>query len=68
MAMAAGFAAVVSGFLHKAVVPGFLHKVGVLPSVSKALIVAYDNAWFASFFVADAVYCLLCRRRDGEVK
>ncbi|XP_051200861.1 purine-uracil permease NCS1 [Lolium perenne] len=56
VAMAAGFAAVV---------PGFLHKVGLLPSVSKALVLAYDNAWFASFFVAGAVYCLLCRRREG---
>ncbi|KAK1609454.1 hypothetical protein QYE76_033127 [Lolium multiflorum] len=56
VAMAAGFAAVV---------PGFLHKVGLLPSVSKALVVAYDNAWFASFCVAGAVYCLLCRRREG---
>ncbi|KQK00711.1 hypothetical protein BRADI_3g51350v3 [Brachypodium distachyon] len=59
VAMAAGVAPIV---------PGFLHKVGVLPNVSKAFVSAYNNAWFVSFFVAGAVYCLLCRRRGGEVK
>ncbi|VAI59147.1 unnamed protein product [Triticum turgidum subsp. durum] len=59
VAMAAGVAPIV---------PGFLHKVGVLPSVSGALVAAYNNAWFVSFFVAGTVYCLLCRRRGGEVK
>ena len=63
---AAAMVAMVAGFA--AVVPGFLHNVGVLPSVSSALVVAYDNAWFTSFFVAGALYCLLCRRRRGEVK
>ncbi|XP_037456629.1 purine-uracil permease NCS1-like [Triticum dicoccoides] len=59
VAMAAGFAAVM---------PGFLHKVGVLPTMSKALVVAYDNAWFVSFFIAGAVYSLLRLRRGVEVK
>ncbi|CAM0910889.1 unnamed protein product [Alopecurus aequalis] len=63
---AAAMVAMVAGFA--AVVPGFLHNVGLLPSVPKALVVAYDNAWFVSFFVAGALYYLLCRRRGGEVK
>uniref|UniRef100_A0A0D3FAV1 Uncharacterized protein n=1 Tax=Oryza barthii TaxID=65489 RepID=A0A0D3FAV1_9ORYZ len=58
-AMAAGVAPIV---------PGFLHNVGVLPSVSKAFETAYNNAWFVSFFVAGAVYCLLCRRNRNELK
>ncbi|KAK3154853.1 hypothetical protein QOZ80_2BG0195890 [Eleusine coracana subsp. coracana] len=53
VAMAAGVAPVL---------PGFLHTAGLLPSVHKAFVTAYNNAWFVSFFIAGAVYCLLCRR------
>ncbi|RLM78147.1 uncharacterized protein C2845_PM12G22710 [Panicum miliaceum] len=58
-AMAAGVAPIV---------PGFLQKVGVLPSVSKAFVTAYNNAWFVSFFVAGAVYSLLCGWRGVQGK
>jgi NCS1 family nucleobase:cation symporter-1 len=58
-AMAAGVAPIV---------PGFLQKVGVLPSVSKAFVTAYNNAWFVSFFVAGAVYCLLCGQREMQAR
>ena len=58
-AMAAGVAPIV---------PGFLHKVGVLPGVSKTFVTAYNNAWFVSFFVAGAVYSLLCGRRGVQGK
>lgn len=58
VAMAAGVAPIV---------PGFLHKVGVLPSVPSAFVTSYNNAWFVSFFVAGAVYCLLCNsQQEGE--
>ncbi|XP_025825595.1 purine-uracil permease NCS1-like [Panicum hallii] len=59
VAMAAGVAPIV---------PGFLHKVGVLTSVSKAFVTAYNNAWFVSFFVAGAVYCLLCGQREMQAR
>lgn len=58
VAMAAGFAAVV---------PGFLHNVGVLASVPRAFVVAYNNAWFVSFFVAGGFYCLLRRSEQSLV-
>ncbi|TKW40808.1 hypothetical protein SEVIR_1G270200v4 [Setaria viridis] len=50
------------------IVPGFLHKVGVLTNVSKAFVTAYNNAWFVSFFIAGAVYCLLCGQREIQAK
>ncbi|CAN6234007.1 unnamed protein product [Urochloa humidicola] len=56
VAMAAGVAPIV---------PGFLQNLGVLPTVSNAFAAAYNNAWFVSFFVAGAVYCLLCCGRRG---
>ncbi|KAK3158679.1 hypothetical protein QOZ80_2AG0140220 [Eleusine coracana subsp. coracana] len=59
LAMAAGVAPVV---------PGFLHTAGVLSSVHKAFVTAYNNAWFVSFFIAGAVYCLLCRRNGAQAK
>ncbi|TVU27942.1 hypothetical protein EJB05_19447, partial [Eragrostis curvula] len=49
-------------------VPGFLHTAGVLPSVHKAFVTAYNNAWFVSFFVAGAMYCLLCRPSGAQLK
>lgn len=62
----AAMAAVAAGIMP--IVPGFLHKVGVLPSVPKTFIVVYNNVFFASFFVAGAVYCMLCRQRGIEAK
>uniref|UniRef100_A0A0A8ZH61 Uncharacterized protein n=1 Tax=Arundo donax TaxID=35708 RepID=A0A0A8ZH61_ARUDO len=50
------------------IVPGFLQKIGALPSAPKAFATAYNNAWFVSFLVAGAVYCLLCRRSGAQVK
>jgi nucleobase:cation symporter-1, NCS1 family len=40
------------------VVPGFLQTAGVFVTV-------YNNAWFVSFFIAGATYCLLCRPSGG---
>jgi nucleobase:cation symporter-1, NCS1 family len=50
------------------IVPGFLQTAGVLPSVHKAFVTVYNNAWFVSFFIAGAVYCLLCRRSRAQAK
>ncbi|KAJ1280331.1 hypothetical protein BS78_04G223800 [Paspalum vaginatum] len=59
VAMAAGVAPIV---------PGFLHRIGVLTNVHKAFVTAYNNAWFVSFFVAGAVYCVLRGRREIQAK
>ncbi|KAL5709709.1 Neuronal calcium sensor 1 [Ranunculus cassubicifolius] len=53
----AAMTALVVGILP--VIPGFLQKVGVLTSVPNGFVVAYNNAWFISFFCASLVYWLL---------
>ncbi|CAL9146128.1 unnamed protein product [Musa hybrid cultivar] len=53
----AAMAALVAGILP--ILPGLLHKVGILASTSGAFVVAYNNAWFVSFFVAGVAYWIL---------
>ncbi|XP_022744884.1 purine-uracil permease NCS1 [Durio zibethinus] len=53
----AALAALIIGILP--VIPGFLQKVGILPSVSDAFVVIYNNAWFFSFFSAGLLYWIL---------
>lgn len=55
----AAIGALVVGVLP--VVPGFLNKLGMLRSVPQAFVLAYNNAWFISFFLAAFVYWLMIR-------
>nr|XP_010918592.1 purine-uracil permease NCS1-like [Elaeis guineensis] len=51
------------------IIPGFLHKVGILSNTSDAFVVAYNNAWFVSFFLSGILYWLLCQlgsRKDAQ--
>ncbi|XP_008803457.2 purine-uracil permease NCS1 [Phoenix dactylifera] len=51
------------------IIPGFLHKVGILSHTSEAFVIAYNNAWFVSFFLSGILYWLLCQlgsRRDAR--
>lgn len=41
------------------IIPGFLQKVRVSSNVKELFVVAYNNAWFVSFFVSGIVYWLL---------
>ncbi|XP_020085393.1 purine-uracil permease NCS1-like [Ananas comosus] len=58
---AAALAALVAGILP--IVPGFLCNVGILSNTRHAFVVAYNNAWFVSFFVSGVAYWLLSLRR-----
>ncbi|XP_031503554.1 purine-uracil permease NCS1-like [Nymphaea colorata] len=55
----AALGALIAGILP--MIPGFLHKVGLLKSISRELMIAYDNAWLISFFSAGLVYWCLSR-------
>ncbi|XP_021289954.1 purine-uracil permease NCS1 [Herrania umbratica] len=58
----AALAALAIGILP--VIPGFLQKVGILPTVSDAFVVIYNNAWFFSFFSAGLLYWILSSLRE----
>ncbi|XP_072956077.1 purine-uracil permease NCS1 [Typha angustifolia] len=47
------------------IIPGFLQKVGVSSNTLEVFVVAYNNAWFVSFFISSAVYWLLCQYRGS---
>ncbi|KAK6244629.1 hypothetical protein QUC31_011038 [Theobroma cacao] len=62
----AALAALAIGILP--VIPGFLQKVGILPTVSDAFVVIYNNAWFFSFFSAGLLYWILSSMRGKHTK